>query len=176
MPYATGGFAWGYTHINVNNAIGEAQFPVGHYQTGWAAGLGLEFAVSGNWTAKAEYEYVDLARQTYDLSGFGLANVNVDPRIHLFKLGLNYQFGDRPWMKRGSGKMALPESNDWNVHAQTTFLPQVMGRSTRPIQARPAFPQPASCRPPGRQRHFWAHGFGRAASSISVRSLRKVSA
>jgi high affinity Mn2+ porin len=128
MPYVTGGFAWGHTHINVNDGDGvTAVFPVGHYQMGWTAGLGVEFAVSGNWTAKAEYEYVDLARQTYDLSGFGLANVNVDPRIHLFKLGLNYQFGDTPWMAPVNGKIALPESNDWNVHAQTTFLPQGYG-------------------------------------------------
>ena len=99
MPYVTGGVAWGHTHINVNDGDGVTSlFPVGHYQAGWTAGLGLEYAVSGNWTAKAEYEYVDLSRKTYDLSGFGLGSVNVDPRIHLFKLGLNYQFGDKPWM------------------------------------------------------------------------------
>jgi len=58
MPYATGGFAWGHTHVNINedpqntsNIISS----VGHYQTGWTAGLGLEFAVSGNWSAKLEY-------------------------------------------------------------------------------------------------------------------------
>ena len=33
---------------------------------GWTAGLGVEVAVGGNWTAKAEYDYVDLARRTYD--------------------------------------------------------------------------------------------------------------
>lgn len=128
MPFVTGGFAWGHTHINVNDADGVSElFPVGHYQAGWTAGLGLEFAVSGNWTAKAEYEYVDLSRRTYDLSGFGLGSVNVDPRIHLFKLGLNYQFGDTPWMAAVDGKTRLPESGDWNVHAQTTVLPQGYG-------------------------------------------------
>ncbi|MCK1595278.1 carbohydrate porin [Bradyrhizobium sp. 164] len=128
MPYVTGGLAWGHSHINVNDGDGvTAVFPVGDYHTGWTAGLGLEFAIRGNWTAKAEYEYVDLARQTYDMSGFRLANVNVDPRIHLVKLGLNYQFGDTPWMAPVNGKTKLPESNDWNVHAQTTFLPQGYG-------------------------------------------------
>lgn len=128
MPYVTGGVAWGHTHINVNDADGVALlFPVGHYQAGWTAGLGLEYAVSGNWTAKAEYEYVDLSRKTYDLTGFGLGSINVDPRIHLFKLGLNYQFGDTPWMPVVGGKTKLPESDDWNVHAQTTVLPQGYG-------------------------------------------------
>ena len=50
---------------------------------GWTAGLGVEVAVSGNWSAKAEYDYIDLARRTYDLTGFGLPRVNVDPNIHL---------------------------------------------------------------------------------------------
>lgn len=128
MPYVTGGVAWGHTRINVNDGDGVTSiFPVGHYQAGWTAGLGLEYAVSGNWTAKAEYEYVDLSRKTYDLSGFGLGSVDVDPRIHLFKLGLNYQFGDTPWMPAVNGKTKLPESDDWNVHAQTTVLPQGYG-------------------------------------------------
>lgn len=127
MPYVTGGFAWGHTHISINDADGVTElFPVGRYQTGWTAGLGLEYAVSGNWTAKAEYEYVDLSRRTFDLSGFGLGSVNVEPRIHLFKLGLNYQFGDTPWMPP-AGKPKLPESTDWNIHAQTTVLPQGYG-------------------------------------------------
>lgn len=137
MPYVTGGIAWGHTHINVNDADGVTpSFPVGHYQAGWTAGLGLEYAVSGNWTAKAEYEYIDLSRKTYDLSGFGLGSVNVDPRIHLFKLGLNYQFGDTPWMP-AVGKTKLPESDDWNVHAQTTVLPQGYG----PIHSPYAVPE-----------------------------------
>ncbi|QAU44653.1 cell envelope biogenesis protein OmpA [Bradyrhizobium guangzhouense] len=137
MPYVTGGVAWGHTHINVNDTDGVTPlFPVGHYQAGWTAGLGLEYAVSGNWTAKAEYEYVDLSRKSYDLSGFGLGSVNVDPRIHLFKLGLNYQFGDTPWMP-AVGKPKLPESDDWNVHAQTTLLPQGYG----PIHSPYASPQ-----------------------------------
>jgi high affinity Mn2+ porin len=102
---------------------------VGHDHVGWTAGLGLEFAVSGNWTAKAEYDYVALSRQNYDLSGLGLPGVAVDPRLHLVKFGLNYQFGDSLWSpqasdKAQSDKSKLPESTDWNVHAQTTFLPQ----------------------------------------------------
>ena len=125
MPYATGGFAWGHTHININDpGGGDVVAMPGGYHTGWTAGLGLEFAVSGNWTAKAEYDYVDLSRRSFDLSGFGLSGVSVDPRVHLFKVGLNYQFGSAPWNASANDKTALPESDNWNVHAQTTFLPQ----------------------------------------------------
>ena len=80
--------------------------------------------VSGNWSAKLEYDYIELSRRAYDLSDFGLPPVNVDPNVHLVKLGLNYRLGDAPpWVPSASAKTALPESNDWNVHAQTTFLP-----------------------------------------------------
>jgi len=126
MPYLTGGFAWGHTHININDDPTTIASRFGDYQTGWTAGAGIEFAVSGNWSAKVEYEYVDLSRRMYDLSDFGLPAVNVDPRIHLAKFGMNYRLGDTPWDAgaAANGKPALPESDVWNVHAQTTFLPQ----------------------------------------------------
>lgn len=126
MPYLTGGFAWGHSHVRINDADGNAVSTPGHYHTGWTVGAGAEFAVRGNWSAKLEYDYIDLARRMYDLSDFALPGVSVDPRVHLLKFGLNYHFGDTPWAPSVSsnGQAALPQSNDWNVHAQTTFLPQ----------------------------------------------------
>ncbi len=120
MPYVTGGFAWGHAHVDINDGSGAT---VGRTQFGWTAGAGVEFAVSGNWSAKLEYEYVDLNRQQYDLSNFLLPGVVIDPRIHLLKFGLNYHLGDTPWNPTPRAPL-LPESDVWNVHAQTTFLPQ----------------------------------------------------
>jgi len=120
MPYLTGGFAWGHTRALINDGSGAS---VGYTQFGWTAGAGFEFAVSGNWSAKLEYEYVDLNRQRYDLSGFLLPGVVMDPRIHLLKFGLNYHLSDAPWTPTPHAPL-LPESDIWNVHAQTTFLPQ----------------------------------------------------
>ncbi|HTP93801.1 MAG TPA: carbohydrate porin [Xanthobacteraceae bacterium] len=119
MPYLTGGFAWGHTRAEINDGSGAI---IGHYQAGWTAGLGVEFAVSGNWSAKLEYDYVELSRQLYDFSGFGLPNTAVDPRINFLKFGINYHFGDLPL--KPTDKTLLPESDIWNIHAQTTFLPQ----------------------------------------------------
>jgi high affinity Mn2+ porin len=124
MPYLTGGFAWGHTHVLVNDDAGGLLATVKGYQTGWTAGAGVEFAVSGNWSAKLEYDYIDLSRRTYDLGGFGLPGVNVDPRIHLAKLGLNYRLGDTRWNAATGDRTARPDSDAWNVHAQTTILPQ----------------------------------------------------
>ena len=122
LPYATAGFAWGHTRVNVNDAGGSVVSSPGQNHVGWTAGAGVEFAVSGNWSAKVEYGYIDLARRRYDLSAFGLPGVDVDPGIHQVKSGLNYRFGDAPSWMASHGTM-LPESDAWNVHAQTTFLP-----------------------------------------------------
>ena len=51
MPYVTGGLAWGHTRALINDGSGSI---IGQYKPGWTAGLGLEFAVSGNWTAKLD--------------------------------------------------------------------------------------------------------------------------
>jgi high affinity Mn2+ porin len=124
LPYVTGGFAWGHSHVNVNDGAGNIVSSPGQYQTGWTAGAGVEFAVGGNWSAAVEYDYVDLQSRMLDLSSFGLPGVNVDPRTHLAKLKLNYRFGNvLPFTEPVAGKTALPEPTDWNVHAQTTFLP-----------------------------------------------------
>jgi high affinity Mn2+ porin len=66
MPYITGGIAWSHTHVNLNDLGAIVPPKRGLAHAGWTAGIGLEHAVSGNWTVKAEYDYIDLARRTYD--------------------------------------------------------------------------------------------------------------
>jgi high affinity Mn2+ porin len=123
LPYVTGGFAWGHGRVNFDDGGASALKLHAQNQPGWAAGAGVEFAVSGNWTAKLEYNYIDLARRTYDLSAGGFPSINVEPKINLVKFGLNYRFGDLPpWAAAANGQTALLESADWNVHAQTTFI------------------------------------------------------
>ena len=104
---------------------------------------GIEVAVGGNWTAKAEYDYVDLARRTYDLTDVGLPRVNVDPNIHLFKLGLNYRLWETPpWAGPASvdGRTALAEPKNWNVHGQTTFIAQAYPRMRSPYEGTNSLP------------------------------------
>ena len=143
MPYVTGGMAWGQTHVNLNDlgAVVPPKRELTH--VGWTAGIGVEFAVGGNWTAKAEYDYIDLARRAYDLRDVGLPIVNVDPSVHAFKVGLNYRlWGTPPWVGPASavGRTAPPEPTDWNVHAQTTFLPSAYPAMRSPYEGPNSLP------------------------------------
>lgn len=125
LPYATAGFAWGKTKLNVLDAEGGIFATDQKDHVGWTVGTGVETAVGGNWTAKLEYNYIDLSRQTYGLAGFGLPAVEVDPKIHTVKLGMNYRFNDMPsWMPGTpiARRSTLPEPTDWNVHVQTTLI------------------------------------------------------
>jgi high affinity Mn2+ porin len=143
LPYVTGGVAWGQTDVNLNDVDGNVLSKRALAHIGWTAGLGIEFAVGGNWTAKAEYDYIDLARRTYDLTDVGLPRVNVDPNIHLFKVGLNYRLWETPpWAgpAPADGRKALPESNDWSVHAQTTFLASAYPAMRSPYEGANSLP------------------------------------
>jgi high affinity Mn2+ porin len=128
LPYVTGGLAWGQTRVNINAGDGSLLSSQLLPHVGWTAGLGMEMAVGGNWTARIEYDYIDLARRTYGLGDAMLPDINVDPRIHAIKVGLNYQLEDTPlWAPSATSPidgMQLPQSPDWNVHGQTTFIAQ----------------------------------------------------
>ncbi|MDB5652815.1 MAG: cell envelope biosis protein OmpA [Tardiphaga sp.] len=121
MPYVTGGLAWGRTKLTINdNGSNEAT----RTSLGWTAGAGVEIALGGNWSTKVEYAYLDLARQNYGLGDNGLRNVSVEPGIHTLKVGLNYRLWDTPpWLPPSPvARATLAPSDDWSVHAQTTFI------------------------------------------------------
>jgi outer membrane immunogenic protein len=87
LPYVTGGLAVGNIRATVPGFAGIDQT-----NAGWTVGGGLEFALSGNWTAKAEYLYVDLGN-----SGCGTicglpAGNNVSLTTNVVRGGINYRF------------------------------------------------------------------------------------
>src|ERR1700687_2042340 len=144
LPYVTGGLAWGQTRVNINADDGSLQSSRLLPHVGWTAGIGIEMAVGGNWTAKIEYDYIDLARRTYGLGDAMLPDLNVDPRIHVIKVGLNYKLGDTPlWAPSATtpiNGMQIPESPDWNVHGQTTFIQQAYPRIRSPYEGANSLP------------------------------------
>lgn len=88
MPYVTGGVAFGDVEANVPGFPGASDTRVG-----WTLGGGVEYAITNNLSAKAEYLYVDLGSFNCGLScGGGLTTDNVDFHTHLVRGGLNWKF------------------------------------------------------------------------------------
>ncbi len=80
LPYVTGGLAWG------NNKITGLGYSQSNTSTGWTAGAGVEYALTNNWTAKAEYLYMDLGKSGFD--SIGDAGLTASTA----RLGVNYKF------------------------------------------------------------------------------------
>lgn len=87
MPYVTGGVAFGDVRTTTPGFAGATNTNVG-----WTVGAGLEFAIAGNWTAKAEYLYVNLGKFNCGLSCGLTATDNVSFTTSLVRGGVNYRF------------------------------------------------------------------------------------
>jgi outer membrane immunogenic protein len=88
LPYITGGLALGDIRAATPGFAGASDT-----NAGWTAGGGIEFALPGNWSAKAEYLHVDLGRFNCGLD-CGLATTdNVSMHDNIFRAGVNYRFG-----------------------------------------------------------------------------------
>ena len=84
LVYGTGGFAYG----NVTNTGWPSET-----QTGWVAGGGVEYKINPSWSAKAEYQYLDLDASSTTGAG-PLGNGNGDrTQVNTVRVGLNYFVG-----------------------------------------------------------------------------------
>jgi outer membrane immunogenic protein len=86
MPYITGGAAFG----NIDVAASPGFAGSDDTKVGWTVGAGVEFALGGNWTAKAEYLYVDLG--SADCGAGCPANTDTSLTSNIVRAGLNYRF------------------------------------------------------------------------------------
>lgn len=81
MLFATAGLAYGAGEVEIG-ALAETRTSFG-----WTVGLGIEVGFTPQWTAKAEYLYIDLADKGYVLSG---TSHGVESSI--VRMGVNYRF------------------------------------------------------------------------------------
>jgi outer membrane immunogenic protein len=88
LPYITGGLAVGDIRAASPGFPGAT-----NTNAGWTVGGGVEFALTGNWTAKAEYLHVDLGRFNCGVNCDGLPTDNVSMHDNLVRAGVNYRFG-----------------------------------------------------------------------------------
>jgi len=109
LVYATGGLAMAsvdsYTHVAFNNGNNPFFIPqyFGAYREsriGWTVGGGIEWAFAQNWTAKAEFLYIDLGSDDYisprtSYNGTTDTRVwasSVDTQAYVARVGINYLF------------------------------------------------------------------------------------
>lgn len=103
LAYATGGLAWGHVKTDGTlsgfSALGAVSAPFSSTSTklGWAVGAGVEGRISGNWTAKVEYLYLDLGTvgttATLPTNAPPLtANFSSKITDNILRVGVNYKF------------------------------------------------------------------------------------
>jgi outer membrane immunogenic protein len=91
LLYGTGGVAFAPVQAGFSGGAFSSNTEVG-----WTGGAGIEFAFAPNWTAKAEYLYVDLGNQTCTTTCFaGAGGTTVKYTENVVRAGINFKFG--PW-------------------------------------------------------------------------------
>lgn len=91
LLYGTGGLALGDNRASSGGAVQSS------LEIGWTAGIGLEVAVTGNWTGKIEYLYVTFPEGLpCPISCFSPAG-SVALNENLIRIGINYKFNSVGW-------------------------------------------------------------------------------
>ena len=112
LLYGKAGLAWEHTSIDAtaNALVGPGTVTsTSGSRFGWTVGGGAEYALSGYWSVKAEYDFLSFSGEHFTsptslgqvalpatfvvVPGLG-ASTSQD--IHEFKVGLNYRFGGTP--------------------------------------------------------------------------------
>jgi outer membrane immunogenic protein len=100
LLYGTGGLAVANVKYADHTSDGVPLMNSGDAtRAGWTAGGGIEWALNGNWTVKAEYLHVDLGNVSYNnvCSPAGLCATGLvldhKTREDIARIGINYRFG-----------------------------------------------------------------------------------
>jgi outer membrane immunogenic protein len=92
--YAKGGAAWmnvQYTQDTLvfGGALASTQV-LSDTRTGFTAGVGVEYGMTENLSAKLEYDFYDFGTKNYN--AFAQTPVSIDSNLHAIIVGLNYRF------------------------------------------------------------------------------------
>jgi len=117
LAYVTGGLAYGQVNssgtISGTNIVGPqgtngstlvpvaGAFSSSSTKVGWTIGAGVEGVISGNWTAKLEYLYIDLGSVSGSFAtplvapsgGFLTSSYNSHITDNILRVGVNYRWG-----------------------------------------------------------------------------------
>jgi high affinity Mn2+ porin len=120
--YATGGFAWTYDQLTLTQlADGTTDSPF-LWRLGWAAGLGVEYALAPNWTVNVEYLFTKYGNSSVMFPSAALQFTS-DLSLQQARASLNYRFGGGGTNANGgSTGLPTPATDLVNFHGQTTFV------------------------------------------------------
>ena len=122
LTYATAGLAWSGERF-LNTPPPGIEQKILNFRFGWAAGAGIEYAITPHWSLRLEYLY----------SQFSKANIRFDSGVQYasamdfssLRIGLNRKID---WPAGGNSfslaSLTDPESSQWEIHGQTTYLGQ----------------------------------------------------
>ncbi len=78
------------------NALLPQTFNANETRWGWMVGAGIEYAFTDNWSAKIEYNYMDLGTRSVrftDDASTVFYLVDIRQIVNVVKFGVNYRFG-----------------------------------------------------------------------------------
>jgi high affinity Mn2+ porin len=139
-PFVTGGFAWASTRFSRTDlTTGNEDATSGQWRFGYAVGGGVDYALGGAWSARAEYLYTALG-----LKGFGFAapaRYDSQYDLHRFRVALNYHFGQRAAESNADETKSDDQGpGSWEIHGQSTFIFQGYPPFNSPYQGQNSLP------------------------------------
>src|SRR5882672_8672500 len=122
LLYATGRLAYAGERFVNTPSIGDEEKHL-NLRLGWASGAGVEYAFAPNWSLRLEYLYNRFEKADVRLASGTQYSSTLD--FQSLRVGLNRKI-DWPGSRNLAPKSALidPESDRWEIHGQTTYLPQ----------------------------------------------------
>lgn len=122
LLYATGGAAFAGERF-LSTPTGGNEERVLNTRFGWTAGGGVEYAFAPHWSARLEYLYSKFEPAHVTFSSGAQYSSSMD--FQSLRVGLNRKI-DWPGLPTTNPKSDItdPESSRWEIHGQSTFLPQ----------------------------------------------------
>jgi outer membrane immunogenic protein len=94
MLYGKGGVGFVNDRYNVADAFATYNFDGVETRLGWTAGVGVEWALSDDWSVKLEYDYYDFGTRNVtfieESAAFPSGPENIKQTIQTIELGLNF--------------------------------------------------------------------------------------
>ena len=96
MAYVTGGYAYSRLETRASATAGGVTVNVARDESrsGWTVGGGIEVALSQNWSAKAEYLYMDFGSRdgSWTFPGLPVITDSTNLTSNVVRGGVNYRF------------------------------------------------------------------------------------